>query len=482
MIKPLLTILLFSWTLHPALALDYSLPDMGESSGAYLSTVQERKLGRAFMRYVHANTNVVKDTMLTGYLQSLGDRLASKAQLGAGSFNFFLVDDMLINAFAGPGGYIGVHTGLILEAETEDELAAVVAHEIAHVSQRHIARMVQEAEQMAMPAAGMLLAAILLGAATGGAGAMAMAAGGQAALMQKQINFTRANEREADNIGIQILAKSKHDTRAMATFFQRLGRATNSGGVTLPEFLLSHPVTADRTADALARARARAEKYPYQQQHDDFDFQLFRAAIRADQFSSGKSSAKHFKSTLRDGRYRSEDAERYGLVLGLMRSRKYSEARKELGKLLSKHPRNPMIRATNARLWLKQGNNQKAVSTAKQALASKPGNHALTVLTADIMTRARQPKSAYKLLKKHAKSHSDDPQTFKLLARAAAGSKKKADSHAALADYHFLVGEPDVAVQQLLIALKTPGLSFYSKSKLEAKKRMMEEESAALKR
>ncbi|WP_179116670.1 M48 family metalloprotease [Solemya velum gill symbiont] len=440
MIKPLLTILLFSWTLHPALALDYSLPDMGESSGAYLSTVQERKLGRAFMRYVHANTNVVKDTMLTGYLQSLGDRLASKAQLGAGSFNFFLVDDMLINAFAGPGGYIGVHTGLILEAETEDELAAVVAHEIAHVSQRHIARMVQEAEQMAMPAAGMLLAAILLGAATGGAGAMAMAAGGQAALMQKQINFTRANEREADNIGIQILAKSKHDTRAMATFFQRLGRATNSGGVTLPEFLLSHPVTADRTADALARARARAEKYPYQQQHDDFDFQLFRAAIRADQFSSGKSSAKHFKSTLRDGRYRSEDAERYGLVLGLMRSRKYSEARKELGKLLSKHPRNPMIRATNARLWLKQGNNQKAVSTA------------------------------------------DDPQTFKLLARAAAGSKKKADSHAALADYHFLVGEPDVAVQQLLIALKTPGLSFYSKSKLEAKKRMMEEESAALKR
>ena len=268
-IKPLVAILLFCWTIQPALALDYTLPDMGDSSGAYLSTAQERKLGRAFMRYVHANATLIKDPMLNGYLQTLGDRLASKSNLGAGSFHFFLVDDPMINAFAGPGGYIGIHTGLILEAETESELAAVLAHEIAHVSQKHIARMVQAADQMALPAAGMLLAAVLLGAATGGSAAIAAAVGGQAALMQKQINFTRANEREADNVGMQILSKSNYDTRAMATFFQRLGRATNSGGIALPEFLLTHPVTADRTADALARA----ERYPYKQPKNDFDFQ-----------------------------------------------------------------------------------------------------------------------------------------------------------------------------------------------------------------
>ncbi len=474
----LAAILLFGWTLQPALALDYSLPELGDSSGAHLTTAQERKLGQAFMRYVRASTTLVADPMLNGYLQALGDKLTSRGGMGSGNYTFFLVDNPMINAFAGPGGYIGIHTGLILEAETESELAAVMAHEIAHVSQNHIARMVQAADQMALPSAGILLAAIALGAAGGGSAGMAAAVGGQAALIQKQINFTRANEREADNIGMQILSKSDYDVRAMATFFQRLGRATNSGGIAVPEFLLTHPVTSDRTADALARA----ENFPFKQPQDDFDFQLVRATLRVKQFSSGNAAVKHFQSTLHDGRYRNQDAERYGLVLALMRAREHSQARTEMNTLLSRHGSNPLIRATNARLYLAAGNNTQAVSTAQQALNSRPGNYALSMLTADIMLRAGQAKAAYDILKQLARVHNEDPQVARLLSRAAAASGLKADSHAALADYHFLIGEPDVAIQQLLIALNTPGLSFYSRSKLEAKKVEMEAERDALKK
>ena len=217
-------ILLLSWVIQPAQALDYSLPDMGDSSGAYLDSHLEKKLGDAFMRYVRASSEVIDDPLLTSYIQGLGDKLTRHSNTRGHAFNFFLVKNPVINAFAGPGGNIGIHTGLLMESQTESELAAVVAHEIAHINQRHLARMIQAADQMTLPAAGLLLAAILLGVAGAGDAAAAALIGGQAALMQKQINFTRSNEKEADRFGIRVLAKADFDPRAMPSFFEKMNR------------------------------------------------------------------------------------------------------------------------------------------------------------------------------------------------------------------------------------------------------------------
>jgi len=385
----------------------------------------------------------------------------------------------VINAFAGPGGNIGIHTGLLMESQTESELAAVVAHEIAHVSQRHLARMIQAADQMTLPAAGLLLAAILLGVAGAGSAAAAALIGGQAAMMQKQINFTRSNEREADNIGMKILSRSKFDARAMGVFFQRMGRANNrSGAFAMPEFLRSHPVTSDRIADSLARA----EKYPYRQAKEDLRYHFTKASLRAQQFGSSRSAIRHFESTLRDGRYRNEDAERYGYVLALQRGRQYAKAQQELAKVLKHHPSHTFLLVTKARLTLAQGNKESAVSIMRSILKRKPGSYYMTLATADIMLKARQPKNAYQLLKKFSRSHSDDAYVMRLLSRSAAGSGKKAESHSALAEYHYLRGESDVAVQQLRIALKTPGISFQKKSKFEARSREIDAEIRALKK
>jgi beta-barrel assembly-enhancing protease len=471
-------ILLLSWTVQPAQALDYSLPDMGDASGAYLDAGLEKKLGSAFMRYVHASSDVLDDPLLSSYLQDLGAKLSRHSEAAGRSFNFFFVNNPAINAFAGPGGNIGIHTGLVLESQTESELAAVVAHEIAHVSQRHLARMIQAADQMALPAAGLLLAAILLGATGAGSAAAAALVGGQAALLQKQINFTRANEREADNIGMKTLSRSQFDPSAMGVFFQRMGHAnTISGALTVPEFLQTHPVTSDRIADSLARA----EKYAYRQAREDIRYHFTKATLRAQQFGSARSAMRHFESTLRDGRYRNEDAERYGYVQALIRGKEYAKAQQQLAKVLEHYPTHSFPLVTKARLAIAQGNNGSAVSIARSALKNTPNDYYLTLATADIMLKAHQPQQAYSLVKKLSRSHPDDDYVMRLLSRAAAGSGKRAESHAALAEYHYLRGESDVAVQQLQIALRTPGLSFHEQSKLEARSKEIDDELRASK-
>ncbi|MGD8265532.1 MAG: M48 family metalloprotease [Chromatiales bacterium] len=474
----LCALLLYAWTIQPALALDLSLPDMGNSSGSHLGTNLEAKLGRAFMRYVRAHSDVVDDPLIGSYLESVGNKLARHSDTRGRNLTFFAVEDPSINAFAGPDGYIGVHTGLILEAETESELAAVMAHEIAHVGQRHLARMIEATNQMSLPMAGLLLAAIALGAAGAGSLAAAAAVGSQAALVQKQINFTRANEREADNIGIRILARSEYDPRAMASFFDKLGRSSRTGAVTVPEFLQTHPVSSDRIAEALGRS----EKYPLNMAPEDLRFHLVRATLRSKQFGSSRAAIRHFESTLKEGRYRNEEAERYGYVQALFRGRQYGKAMQELNKLLGKRPRDPYYRVTRARIALAQGNKSLAISSVNNMDTSRIGSHAGSLLKAEVMLQARQPASAYRILNKLSKSHSDDAHVMRLLGRAAAGSGKTAESHRALAEYHYLNGELDAAVKQLGIALRTPGLGFHEKSKLEARLREIDTEIRAIKK
>jgi predicted Zn-dependent protease len=264
----------------------------------------------------------------------------------------------------------------------------------------------------------------------------------------------------------------------MASFFQKLGRASRTGAVTTPEFLRTHPVSSDRIAEALARS----EKHPFNMAAEDLRFHLVRATFRADQFGSARSAIRHFESTLREGRYRNEEAERYGYVQALFRGRQYDKAMQELNKLLAKRPRHPYYRVTRARIQLARGNKSAAVASVNGMETGTTGSHAAALLKAEVMLQARQAGSAYRILKKLAKSNTDDAHLMRLLGRAAAGSGREAESHRALAEYHYLNGELDAAVQQLAIALKTPKLGFHEKSKLEARMREIDAEIRAMTR
>ncbi len=255
----------------------YELPDLGDSSAAVFSSQDEKALGREIMMEIRADRDYFDDPETVDFLNSVGNRLLAVSEDATGmQFEFFVVQDPSLNAFAMPGGYIGVHTGLMVAAENESELASVLAHEISHVTQHHIARMI-EAQSKNMPLTFAAMAAALLAARSNPNASVGAMMGAQAGMIQAELDFTRENEREADRLGIQRLIKSGYDPRAMSTFFSKLQRYGRFYEGTAPAYLKTHPLTTER----LAEIQNRLQGLPYKQVQDRPDFQLIRARISA---------------------------------------------------------------------------------------------------------------------------------------------------------------------------------------------------------
>ena len=454
------------------------LPEIGDVSGNLMTPAEEQRLGKAFMRGIRNSEKVVDDPLLVDYLQDLGRRLVSHSDAAGKDFTFFLIDNPQINAFAGPAGYIGVYTGLILASETESELAAVLAHEIAHVTQSHLRRTWQAASRLSVPQAAVLLAAVMLGIAVGGDAAMAAATAGQAGLIQQQLNFTRANEQEADRVGIGILAESDYDPRAMPSFFQRLGRANQSSASTIPEYLRTHPVTTSRIADSLGRA----ETYPFKQRVEDMRFHMLRAALRERQISNPREAVLQFKRSLDEGRYRQESAERFGYALALIRNGQLDDARREVDALLREYPTTTELIILSARLYRKAGAPRRGLEEVRDALTLFPANYPLNLTLAEMLLADGQPDEAYRLLRGQLTLRPTDARLYELLARAAGADGKSTEGHEYLAEHNYLIGDLEAAVLQLEIALKDKDLSFYDRSRLESRRQQMKEELEETKR
>lgn len=255
----------------------FDLPSIGSPADALLPRTEEARIGRAMMRMFHQQGRIVQDPELTEYINDLGFELVGKTNTEEYQFEFFVIDDPSINAFALPGGFIGVHTGLIQLTESEDELASVLAHEIAHVTQRHIARTIHDNSRASMTTLAALLGAIALSAATGAGGEAVQGAIAttQAVAAQQQINFTRRYEYEADRVGITTLAGAGFDATAMADFFARMGRKTNNSLFPSAQFeyLRTHPVSSSRTAEA----KARAQRYNILPRENSLNYSLMKA-------------------------------------------------------------------------------------------------------------------------------------------------------------------------------------------------------------
>jgi predicted Zn-dependent protease len=467
--------------LIPASASDnVALPEIGSAAGGYMTPAQERRLGQAFMRQVRSNMKVVSDPLLKAYIEKLGARLVAGSEEVDQPFSFFLVENSTVNAFAGPGGYIGVHTGLILTTESESELAAVVAHEIAHVTQKHLLRTFQMADNMSITTAAVVLAAVVLGAATDNSDAgMAAAVGAQAGMLQRQINFTRANEKEADRVGIGILSQAGFNPHAMPVFFERMGKANRFYDVKeLPEFLRTHPVTTDRIADS----RNRAESYPYKQYPDSIEYHLLRANLREKQFNNPKEAVHFFKSSLSEGRYRNEEGQRYGLVRALIRAREFQNARKELNKLRKRNPSRIHYLALEAELLEKNGQPGKALKVLKDALRLYPNNYPLSIYYSETLLKAAKPTDAQRLLEKLKKTRPLDTELYSLLARASADAGQINQGHQYMAEYYYLDGNLQSAVQQLEIALRDKSISYYRSAQMAARLKEIRKELAETKR
>jgi beta-barrel assembly-enhancing protease len=442
-----------------------ALPDLGDSSQATISPLQERQLGERIMREVRADRTYYDEAEAIDYLNQLGQRLAARSMEARQEFEFFFIRDPQINAFALPGGFIGVNTGLLLAAQSESEVAGVMAHEISHVTQRHIARMLSQQNQALVTTLASIAAAILLSRVSSDA-AQAAYVIGQAGVAQTQLNFTRDHEREADRVGLQLLEQAGFDPRGMAVFFERLQKATRVYETAAPSYLRTHPIPFERIADI----QNRIQDLPYRQVPDSVEFQLIRAKLKADT-DSPREAVAFFEASLAERKFLSEAATRYGLAVASLRANNLARARTELAAVVKLVPPNAIVETLSCRIARAAGSQEQADSCYREAIKTYPRYRALVYDHADALLQARQPGAALQLVESRQQVLSGDHRLYQLQARAYAALNRPLAQHRALAEAYARQGNFGAAVEQLQIGLKSGDGDFYQLSGAEARLR-----------
>ncbi|MDP3419711.1 MAG: M48 family metalloprotease [Thiobacillus sp.] len=468
------TLLALSLALQPVAAAD--LPDLGEVSRQYFSDQEEQALGRIIMRDVYADPRYLDDPEIETYLNQLGYKLVSVSTRNQREFIFFVVDDPSINAFAMPGGNIGIHTGLLLAAQNESELASVVAHEIAHVTQDHIARMVASQNQSYWPTMAALALALLAARSNPNVAGAAIATT-QAYSIQNQLNFSRDYEREADRLGYDMLTRGGFDPRGMSGFFNRLERANRFYDSSAPAYLRTHPLTTDRIADMAARS----EDTPYQQVADSLDFQLVRARLRA-QADSPQDAVQAARAALKDKRYSNEIAARYGLVTALVRARQFAEAETEVKKLLAGQTPHPMIQQLAARSALAAGNPALALQRYQSGSTVHPGYQPLQYGYISALLAAGRSHDALARVDRQLALYPLDRRLWRLAAQTHAQLGHRLLSHRAQAEAAALSGNLIAAIEQIGLGLKAGDGNFQELSAAEARQREWQAAEKALRK
>ncbi|HSS63408.1 MAG TPA: M48 family metalloprotease [Gammaproteobacteria bacterium] len=460
----------FLWA--PALAAQVQLPDIGNPESSTISLAEERAIGELFMREIRARMKLIDDPEVEDYVQSLGYRLVSQSDSQHFGFTFFVVEDGSINAFAAPGGYIGINSGLVTASDSESEVASVLAHEIAHVTQRHIAQAVAAADRSSMQTLAGIVAAILIGTQSPEAG-QATAAAVVGSQIQKQLNFSRANEQEADRVGMQMLHSSGFDPRAMPAFFEKLQSASRYYQRP-PEFLSTHPVTTSRIADAIGRA----EKFPYRQLEDSLSYQFVRAKLRVLTELDPDKAVSYFSDRMKSGSPESFAAQKYGLAIAYDRSDRSQEANRLFRELVAEFPERVSLRAALAENELRRGQLDEALRIYAEAAGLYPGNKVLVRGYANALIEAGQAKKALEAIERYGRIHALDASLYKLRANAHQKAGNPAESHMALSEHYYLNGEIGAAIHQLELASQRSGDDFYRNSRIEARLKQLESERA----
>jgi predicted Zn-dependent protease len=457
-----------------SVALAEGLPDLGDVSQATFTPLLERKLGDQIMREIRIDPQYYEDVEATDYINALGDRLVAKGSDTRQKFDFFLIRDNQINAFALPGGYIGVNTGLLLAAQSESEVAGVLSHEIAHVTQRHIARMIaqQDKNQIVSLAA---LAVAILAARTSPDAASAAAAFGTASAIQSQLNFTRDNEREADRVGLQILEAAGFDPRAMPAFFERLQRATRiyEGKGSAPSYLRTHPLTYERIADV----QNRVESFPYRQVPDSLDFQLVRAKLKAT-LDQPREAREFFADSIAERKFLSEASSRYGLALTLLRLKDLAGAQQQYAELRKMGRTSSMIDSLGCEIRAAAGASGAAVQCYQDALKVYPNHRALLYGYIDLLLAQRKAQPALQLIDERLRLYTEDYRLYQRQSQAYALLGKNYAQHRALGEAYYRMGNLPGAIEQLQIAAKSGDGDFYQMSAVEARLRELRRQDA----
>ena len=501
-------------------AQDSSLPDIGSSAGELLTPAQEREYGAMLLAQLRHYDYLLEDPLINSWLDTLGTRLAASSDRPRQPFTFFVMRQRQINAFATLGGYIGVNVGLVLAAEREDEVAAVLSHEIAHVTQQHVLRGVERAQRDQLPILLAMLGAIVAAQAAGGNSAddaaQAAMVSAMGLMQQRQIDYTRSNESEADRLGIQTLARSQYDPTAMADFFAKMQAKSRSNAAgyfgPTPDYLLTHPVTTTRISEAKARAEqiarstvvattttpnaTRSERIPkngYSLPGDarGLDNPLLPSSLRLQGYALSGGDTGQFEfarermrvlsaESARDaiaeyerlGKVKLDDAQRYGLAVARMRANQAGVAAPVFAELLEQHPGHLWLSLALSEAEALSGKTASADARFESLLRQMPNNRAVALTYARTLSERNTleaGKRAQAVLRPLLGASSEDALFQQAFARACEIAGDPIRAGEAYAEAAYLGGRPEQALVQLNTLKKRPELDYYARARIEAR-------------
>jgi beta-barrel assembly-enhancing protease len=454
---------------------EQDLPDLGSPATAAVSLDEEYQVGKMWARQMRAQGLVLEDPEVSDYIQEIGHSLSSHAEEGQHQFNYFVVRDNAINAFAMPGGFIAINSGLFLATRNENELAGVMAHETAHVTQRHLVRGMIDQTHAGLVSTAAMLAAILLGATAGRGDPGAMEGAilaTQSAAIQHQINYTRSQEFEADRVGIGTMATAGYDPLGMATMFEALNHNSPAPDrVAQVGFLLDHPLSAERVAEA----RNRAEQIGRVHHTDSLSYLLMRERLRS-LVGNPQMAREYYANLLKNGGSLNIE-ERYGRAVAETYAKDPAAAIPDLLALLREYPKVTQFYGALGEAYLDNGQVKESQAVLERASILFPRNEPITIRLADTLMHAGDNKRAQLILDDLFNQVEPSPNQARLIAKAANAAGDVADSYYYMADYYLMNGDLMSASNQLQLALGLPGLNPVQRARISA---MLEDVRAAL--
>jgi beta-barrel assembly-enhancing protease len=453
---------------------EQDLPDLGSPATAAVSLEEEYQVGRQWAYEMREKGLVLEDPEVSDYIQQVGHSISSRAEEGQHQFNYAVVRDPVINAFAMPGGFIMINSGLLLATSNENELAGVLAHETAHVTQRHLVRGLIDQSHSGLVATAAMLAAIILGAAAHGnpEGIEAGVVAAQSAAIQHQINYTRSQEFEADRIGIGTMAAAGYDPLGMATMFEELNKNSPSPDrVKAIEFLIDHPLSAERVAEA----RGRADQIGRIRHEDTLSYLLMRERLRS--LVGNPENARQYYVNLLKNSGGFDIEQRYGKAVADINARVPAAAIPDLQVLVSEYPRVTQFYGALGQAYLANGQPKESRAILEKALDLFPRNPPITIRLSETLMRSGDNARAQLILDDLFNQVEPTPNQAKLIARAASGAGNIADSYYYIADYYLMSGQLLQASNELTLALGLPNLNPIQRARISA---MLEEVRAAL--
>ena len=421
------------------------LPELGDRVSGAVSSAQEKAIGEAFLKQAYAQAPLINDSLIQEYTELLVFRLSEKSKVQDRYFNVLLIDDPSLNAFAAPGSIIGVNGGLFLEAENEGQFASVMAHELAHLSQRHFARNVLRSQDSSLSSALVLVSSIAIALITNQPQAII---GGSAFMQQENLRYSRLFEKEADRVGFTNLVASGYDPYTMGEMFENMNRMKRYYGEAPPEFLLTHPVTSSRVNDAFNAAESIDVSGS---KKDSLDYSFIRSRLKVYYEKIPASSVSYFKDAFKKSNLPSDH---YGLALALNKNNEFENSISVINDLIDRFPKNLILNTTRVEIYLNAGLYQEASNHVDEFLSISPGNYPLTITKAKILNETGEYFAAEELLREQLLKRNGDPYLWLLLSDIQRDGKNVVGYYQSKAEYHFLLGQYEEAISQLEFALQ----------------------------